>query len=164
MAKAKAKTKHVGKPAAKVTKGSQRGAKKPAATATRAAATRSTAPVGPVLRSLRSHIFQVDDLARAKTFYGAALGRAPYFDQPFYVGFDVDGQELGLDPDVSKRRSGAGGGVGYWRVDDIAASWDLLLALGGRSIEPPHGVGGDMQVAIVADPFGNLLGLISGAN
>lgn len=162
MAKVKAKTKRVAKAAAKVAKGAKPAAKKAVAKATWALA-KSPAPAGPVLRSLRSHIFQVDDLARAKAFYGAALGRAPYFDQPFYVGFDIGGQELGLDPDVSKRGAGAGGGVGYWRVDDIAASWDLLLSLGGRSVDPPHGVGGDMQVAIIADPFGNLLGLISGA-
>jgi predicted enzyme related to lactoylglutathione lyase len=112
------------------------------------------------LRSLRSYILQVDDLARAKAFYAAAFGKTPYFDQPFYVGFDLDGQELGLDPDLSKRGPGPGGAVGYWRVDDLAASWELVLSLGGRAITAPHEVGGGIALAVVADPCGNLLGLI----
>ena len=82
----------------------------------------------PVLRSLRSCIYQVDDLARAKAFYTAAFGIEPYFDQPFYVGYQIGGQELGLDPDVSKRKPGPGGAVGFWRVDNIAATWQHLLA------------------------------------
>jgi len=113
-----------------------------------------------VLRGIRSVIFQVDDLDQAKAFYSAALGRSPYFDQPFYAGYDVDGQELGLHPDVSKLRPGAGGAIAYWKVDDIAKSWQFLLALGARAVEAPHDVGGDIQTAILADPFGNLVGVI----
>jgi len=114
----------------------------------------------PVLRSLRSVIYQVDHLDRARTFYTAALGRKPYFDEAYYVGFDVDGQELGLHPDISKLRPGAGGAVAYWRVDDIGATWKHLLALGAMAIEAPHDVGGGLQTAIVSDPCGNLVGLI----
>ncbi len=114
----------------------------------------------PVLRSVRSVIVQVDDLEKAKTFYSAALGRTPYFDQPFYAGYDVDGQELGLHPDVSKVKAGAGGAIAYWKVDDIAQSWEFLLSLGASEIEAPHDVGGDIKTAIIADPFGNLIGLI----
>jgi predicted enzyme related to lactoylglutathione lyase len=114
----------------------------------------------PVLRSLRSVIYQVDHLERARAFYEAALGRKPYFDEPYYVGFDVDGQELGLHPDISKLRPGAGGAVAYWRVDDIGATWKHLLALGAMAIEGPHDVGGGLQTAIVSDPCGNLVGLI----
>ncbi|MBA3457225.1 MAG: VOC family protein [Deltaproteobacteria bacterium] len=113
-----------------------------------------------MLRSVRSVIVQVDDLEKAKTFYSAALGRTPYFDQPFYAGYDVDGQELGLHPDVSKVKAGAGGAIAYWKVDDIAQSWEFLLSLGASEIEAPHDVGGDIKTAIIADPFGNLIGLI----
>jgi predicted enzyme related to lactoylglutathione lyase len=113
-----------------------------------------------VLRSLRSVIYQVDNLGKAKTFYTAALGRKPYFDEAYYVGFDVDGQELGLHPDISKLRPGAGGSIAYWRVDDIGATWTHLLKLGAMAIESPHDVGGGLQTAIISDPCGNLVGLI----
>jgi len=114
---------------------------------------------GPQLRAIRSVIYQVSDLARGKAFYAALLGRAPYFDQPFYVGFDVDGAELGLDPDTSNRAPGPGGSVAYWRVDDISASWEHAIANSAQPLEPPHDVGGP-KVAIVSDPFGNYVGLI----
>ncbi|MBL0216997.1 MAG: VOC family protein [Myxococcales bacterium] len=114
-----------------------------------------------MLRSIRSVIYKVTDLEKAKQFYAAALGRQPYFDQPFYAGFDVDGQELGLHPDVSTRGPGPGGSVAYWKVSDIFAVWTRLTTeLGGTPDEAPHGVGGDIVMATVGDPFGNLVGLI----
>ncbi len=119
--------------------------------------------VGPYLRSLRTCIYQVYDLALAKEFYSQALGKDPYFDEPYYVGFEVDGHELGLDPDVSKRPPGGSGVIGYWRVEDINAAWQHLTTIGATSIELPHSVGVDLQVSIVADPFGNYIGLIQGA-
>ncbi len=106
------------------------------------------APTGPELRGLRSCIYQVDDLVRAKEFYRQALGKEPYF-----------GTELGPDPDVSKRRPG-GGTIGYWRVADVNATWTHLTSIGDQSIELPHAVGVDPQTSIVADPFGNFIGLI----
>ena len=120
-------------------------------------------PAGPVLRGLRSTIFKVGDLAQAKAFYGALLGRAPYFDQPFYVGYDVNGAELGLDPDVSNVGAGPGGAISYWRVDDISASWEHSIVQGGQPVEPPHAVGEGIFVALVQDPFGNYIGLIQTA-
>jgi len=129
-------------------------------TARRKPAARPKGPSGPELHALRSCIYQVDDLERAKEFYRLALGKEPYFDEPYYVGFEVDGTELGLDPDVSERKPGAGGAVGYWRVADINATWTLLTSIGALSIELPHAVGVDVQTSIVADPFGNYIGLI----
>ncbi len=118
------------------------------------------APEGPVLRGLRTVIYPVADLAAAKAFYIAITGKAPYFDQPFYVGFDINGFELGLDPDVSKIPPGKAGAVAYWRVDRIAESFKHVTGAGARTVEEPHDVGGGIQVAIVSDPFDNLFGLI----
>jgi len=133
---------------------------KPKAKPTKRSAPKPKPKVSPVLRSLRSVIYQVDNLGKAKAFYTAALGREPYFDEAYYVGFDVDGQELGLHPDISKLRPGAGGSIAYWRVDDIGATWTHLLKLGAIAIESPHDVGGGLQTAIISDPCGNLVGLI----
>jgi predicted enzyme related to lactoylglutathione lyase len=119
---------------------------------------------GPVLRKLRSVIYTVGDLSKAKSFYSALLDRKPYFDQPFYVGFDIDGQELGLDPDTRNRKPGPGGAVGYWKVEDISASWEFAIANSAEPLEPPHAVGEGTSVAVVADPFGNYIGLIQIAN
>ncbi|HEY5922949.1 MAG TPA: VOC family protein [Kofleriaceae bacterium] len=170
--KSKAKTapKHKAAPKQRAAaKQAKKPAAKPAKQAAKKSPKRSTkpgmapAPVGPFLRSLRTCIYQVHDLALAKEFYSQALGKDPYFDEPFYVGFNVDGHELGLDPDISKRPPGGSGVIGYWRVEDINAAWQHLTTIGATSIELPHSVGVDLQTSIVADPFGNYIGLIQGA-
>jgi predicted enzyme related to lactoylglutathione lyase len=172
---AKVKTTKAKRPAAKKKKAAPKTAKQKAAPKTAKAKPKQTAkraqtapgmapaPAGPFLRSLRTCIYQVYDLALAKEFYSQALGKDPYFDEPYYVGFNVDGHELGLDPDVSKRPPGGSGVIGYWRVEDINAAWQHLTTIGATSIELPHSVGVDLQTSIVADPFGNYIGLIQGA-
>jgi predicted enzyme related to lactoylglutathione lyase len=109
-----------------------------------------------MLKRLRSAIYGASDLAAAKAFYAALLGQAPYFDQPFYVGFEVGGCELGLDPDGALAQS-----VGaYWRVDAVEASLARVVALGGRRGGEPREVGGGIVMASFIDPVGNHVGLI----
>jgi predicted enzyme related to lactoylglutathione lyase len=114
-----------------------------------------------VFKKLRTVIYGVADLAAAKEWYIQATDMQPYFDQPFYVGFDINGFELGLDPNAS---GGPGNqSVSYWTVDDTEAVSKKLVAIGGTLVQPRTNVGGDIHVAIVADPFGNHIGLIEGA-
>ena len=84
------------------------------------------------------------------------LEREPYFDQPFYVGYEVGGFELGLIPDA---KPGEGGSVAYWGVPDAAAELRRLI-LGATVREPVQDVGEGIKVAAVADPFGNSFGVI----
>ncbi|HWA41101.1 MAG TPA: VOC family protein [Gemmatimonadales bacterium] len=104
--------------------------------------------------------YAVPDLDAAKAFYAKASGVAPYFDEPFYVGFNIGGDELGLDPDLSVAPNGPGGTVAYWGVSDIAAAAAHLRACGAREIEAPKEVGEGIKVATYADPWGNLIGII----
>ena len=110
-----------------------------------------------MLKGLRTAIYPVADLAAAKAWYVSVMGHAPYFDEPFYVGFSVGGFELGLVPDGV---SGVSGAQVLWGVDDIEVAYERLLELGATSLEPVTAVGGDIKVAAVRDPFGNRLGLI----
>ena len=112
-----------------------------------------------MFKGLRSHLIAAPELARAKDWYARVLGGAPYFDEPFYVGFAVGGFELGLVPDA-RPAAGPGGGVAYWGVDDVKAVHARLLELGATSLEAPTEVGGGILIASVVDPFGNTLGLI----
>jgi predicted enzyme related to lactoylglutathione lyase len=109
---------------------------------------------------LRTTIYRVPDLARAKAWYSAAFGTQPYFDEPFYVGFSVGGYELGLQPDAAAAPPGKGGVVSYWGVPDLDAAVRHFVASGGVILEPAQDVGGDIRVATIADPFGNPVGLI----
>ena len=110
-----------------------------------------------MIRGLRTAIYHVTDLAAAKAWYAQVVEREPYFDQPFYVGFNVGGFELGLVPSGT---SGPGGSVPYWGVPDAAAAVERLLSLGATVHEPLQDVGEGIKVAVVADPFGNSFGVI----
>ena len=109
---------------------------------------------------LKSVIYFVADLAVAKDWYTDVFEVEPYFDQPFYVGYQIGDSELGLDPDLTAGASGAGGLVAYWGVDDIAATVARIAALEIEIREPIRDVGGGILLAVVADPFGNSVGLI----
>ena len=108
---------------------------------------------------LRTVIYSVNDLDRAKAWYTAVLGQEPYFAEPFYVGFNVGGFELGLDPS-EENRPGAGGTSAYWGVEEIEAAHARLLEVGARDNGPVQDVGGGIRVATVLDPFGNVFGII----
>ena len=112
-----------------------------------------------MLKGLRTAAYPAPDLARAKAWYTLAFGVAPYFDEPFYVGFNIGGFELGLVPDAPASRP-PGGVVAMWGVDDVGACCAHLVALGARVHEEPRDVGGGITVASVLDPFGNIIGLI----
>jgi predicted enzyme related to lactoylglutathione lyase len=114
---------------------------------------------GPLL-GLRSGIFHVADIAAARAWYAELLGYEPYYDEPYYVGFDVDGFELGLDPDTANIRPGAGGAVLYWGVANVDSVMARLVALGAVEVEPVADVGSGVRHAVVRDPFGNLLGIL----
>jgi predicted enzyme related to lactoylglutathione lyase len=105
-------------------------------------------------------IYHVPDLRRGKAWYSTAFQQQPYFDEPFYVGFNIAGYELGLDPNEAVARAGPGGGVAYWRVEEIGTALQHFVAAGAVVVSAIQDVGDGIEVATVADPFGNLIGLI----
>ena len=114
-----------------------------------------------MIQGLRTATYPTPDLARGKDWYRQVLGREPYFDEPFYVGFSVGGFELGLVPDG---QPGLAGVQVYWGVADAAAELARLTALGAQVHEPVKDVGGGIKVAAVRDPFGNLFSIIENPN
>jgi predicted enzyme related to lactoylglutathione lyase len=113
-----------------------------------------------MIKGLATVIYHVRDIDRARAWYATAFGQAPYFDEPFYVGFNIGGFELGLDPDPAGAPPGRGGTVAYWRVAQIDEGVRQFVAAGATVSTPAREVGGDIKVAEVADPFGNIIGLI----
>ena len=107
---------------------------------------------------IKTVLHPVSDLEIAKAVYTALLGQPPQTDGPYYVGFDVAGQHIGLLP---------GGGpqhltspLAYWHVPDIEAKLAEVTAAGATVEDPVSEVGGGRLVATVNDPDGNVLGLI----
>ena len=109
---------------------------------------------------LRTAKYTAADLAAAKKWYREVLGIDPYFDEPFYVGFNVGGYELGIVPDPAAAAERPEAGVAYWGVADAGAAYARLIGLGARDQEPVQDVGGDIRIGAVRDPFGNILGVI----
>ncbi|MCK6545352.1 SRPBCC domain-containing protein [Myxococcota bacterium] len=108
---------------------------------------------------LRTYKLEAQDLDGAKRFYTRALGKPPYFDQPFYVGFEIEGYELGLTPAESKTR-GPGQTTTYLAVNDVDAEMARWLDLGCTEHEAATDVGEGIRVGAVLDPFGNPIGFI----
>ena len=109
---------------------------------------------------LRTTIYKVPDLQKAKAWYAEVFNTKPYFDESFYVGFNIGGYELGLLPDDSNTSTKADNVLTYWGVDEIQSEYKRLLSLGAGEHESPTNVGGDIMTATVKDPWGNVIGLI----
>jgi predicted enzyme related to lactoylglutathione lyase len=110
-----------------------------------------------MLLGLRTVVYPVSDLDAAKAWYTSLVGYTPYFDQPFYVGFEVGGFELGLLPDGEP---GTTGPQALWGVADASAALARALELGATQLDPVQDVGDGIRVCAVRDPFGNRIGFI----
>jgi predicted enzyme related to lactoylglutathione lyase len=109
-------------------------------------------------QEMKTVIYPVKDLASAKKLFGALLGVTPQTDQPYYVGFDAGGLQVGLDPSGHAR--GMSGGVCYWNVSDIEQSVKQLVDAGAQVHQEAKNVGGGRLVATLKDADGNMIGLI----
>jgi predicted enzyme related to lactoylglutathione lyase len=107
---------------------------------------------------IKTVLHPVTDIAKAKPVYEALLGVAPTSDAAYYVGFEANGQQIGLVPGGAKQ--GMASPVAYWHVPDIEAKLAEVTAAGGALKESPRDVGGGRLVATFTDPDGNVLGLI----
>ena len=107
---------------------------------------------------IRTVLHPVSDLAAAKAVYTALLGVTPQADAPYYVGYDVAGQHIGLVPAADGKVTGAP--VSYWHVPDLDAKLAEVVAAGGTVREAAHQVGPGRRVATFTDPDGNVLGLL----
>jgi predicted enzyme related to lactoylglutathione lyase len=106
-------------------------------------------------QGIKSVIYPVKDIARAKALFRKLLGVEPYADQPNYVGFKVGDQDIGIDPNGHKA-----GVTVYYHVDDIEQSLKSLVAAGAKMQQEIKDVGGGRLIATVKDAEGNIIGLL----
>ncbi len=102
-------------------------------------------------------LYPVKDIDKAKAVFTALFGSDPHVDSPYYVGYSVDGSEIGLVPDGHNQ--GMTGPVPFFDVDDISATIAALQAAGAKVVQEPTNVGGGLLVAKVLDDDGNDIGL-----
>jgi predicted enzyme related to lactoylglutathione lyase len=109
---------------------------------------------------LRTTIYKVSDIQKATEWYANAFETNPYYNEPYYVGFNIKGYELGLQPEDTPTFDKVESVVSYWGVENILETYDRLIELGATENEKPYNVGDDLMTATVKDPFGNVIGLI----
>ncbi|MCI5080219.1 MAG: VOC family protein [Saprospiraceae bacterium] len=112
------------------------------------------------MQGLRTTIYKVGNMELAKDWYSKAFRQFPYFEEDYYVGFNIQGYELGLQPEEFPVSPKAETVIAYWGVEKIQEEYDRLLKVGASPHEPPTNVGGTIEVATVKDPWGNIIGLI----
>ena len=105
-------------------------------------------------QGIKTVIYPVKDVAKAKTLFSTLLGVEPYADAAYYVGFRIGDQEIGLDPNGHKH-----GMTGYYHVDNVKESLQLLLDAGAEVQQEIKDVGGGKLIAAVKDADGNIIGL-----
>ena len=110
-------------------------------------------------QGLRTFIVRVGDMNEARAFYSKAFGVEPYFDEPFYMGWNIQGYELGMVPTEENTKVGNNIET-YWGVEDMQAAIDHFVSCGARLTYGPEDVGSNIITAIVNDPWDNQIGLI----
>ncbi|NCX95106.1 MAG: VOC family protein [Chitinophagia bacterium] len=109
---------------------------------------------------LRTTVYYVPDINTGKEWYAKVLETEPYFDEPFYVGFNVGGYELGVHPIHDDSHKPSAAAQAFWGVEDVHASFNRLLAMGATALCAPNDVGDGIAIAEVTDPWGNAIGII----
>ncbi|MEO8610489.1 MAG: VOC family protein [Chloroflexota bacterium] len=105
-------------------------------------------------QGIKTIVYPVNDIAQAKALFTALLGKEPFVDQPYYVGYKIGDQDIGLDPNGHKH-----GMTPYYEVDDIRKTLQSLLDAGAQTIEDVKDVGAGKLIASVKDANGNVIGL-----
>ena len=109
-------------------------------------------------KGINNVVYPVKDPAMAKAIFRELLGVEPYADTPYYVGFRVGAQDIGLDPNGHQE-----GATVYYHVEDIQKSLQCLLDAGARQVQEIKDIGGGGLIACVKDADGNLFGLVQKA-
>jgi len=106
-------------------------------------------------KGVKTIIYPVKDINEAKTLFRKLLEVEPYADQPYYVGFKVGDQDIGLVPNNPEA-----GMTAFYHVDNIKNSLQVLIDGGGTVIQDVKNVGGGRLIASIRDKDSNIIGLI----
>lgn len=109
---------------------------------------------------LRTTIYKVGNIQAAREWYGKVFETQPYFDEPYYVGFNIGGYELGLQPEDKPVTDKVESVVTFWGVEDVNNAFEDFIASGATAYQKPQDVGEGIIVATLKDPWKNIIGLI----
>src|SRR5512137_43584 len=90
-------------------------------------------------------LYPVRDINQAKKLYTQLLGVEPIVDQPYYVGYRLGTQDIGLVPNGFEQ--GMTGATAFYQVSDIKESLESIRQSGGTVVQEPRDVGGGKLTA-----------------
>jgi predicted enzyme related to lactoylglutathione lyase len=106
-------------------------------------------------KGVKTIIYPAKDINQSKILFRKLLGVEPYADQPYYVGFKIGDQDIGLVPNNPEA-----GMTAFFHVDDIKTDLQILVDAGAQVIQDVKNVGGGRLIASARDKDGNIIGLI----
>jgi len=106
-------------------------------------------------KGIKTILYSVKDMAQATALFRKLLEVEPYANQPYYVGFKIDDQDIGLVPNNPEA-----GVTLFFHVDDIKSSLQILLDAGAQIIQDVKNVGNGRLIASAKDKDSNIIGLI----
>ena len=106
-------------------------------------------------KGVKTIIYPSKDINQAKSLFRKLLGVEPYADQPYYVGFKIGDQDIGLVPGNPET-----GMTAFYHVDEIKNSLQILIDGGAEVIQDIKNVGGGRLIASARNKDGNIIGLI----
>ena len=112
-----------------------------------------------MLKGIKTIVYHVSNLDEAKLWYSEMFGISPYFDESFYVGYNIGGFELGLDPSSTEYSSG-NNSITYWNVEKIDVVFAHFKSKNVIIHQEVYAVGDGIRLGSIRDPFGNVIGLI----
>lgn len=112
-----------------------------------------------MLKGLQTIVYHVPNLEEAKLWYSEIFDIRPYFDESFYVGFNIGGFELGLDPSSAEYSNG-NNSIAYWKIEEIDKAFKHFKSKNVIIHQEIHAVGEGIRLGSIRDPFGNVIGLI----
>ncbi|MGK0308312.1 MAG: putative enzyme related to lactoylglutathione lyase [Urechidicola sp.] len=99
-----------------------------------------------IMLGLRTTIYKVSDLQKAKEWYSRVFKEKPSFYESYYVGFTIKGYELGLMAEENSKNKGDNV-LSYLGVEKIEETYMFFLENGATSHEKPMNVDGSLMVA-----------------
>lgn len=102
---------------------------------------------------IRLIVFPIRDIGNTTRFYSRFLGKEPYIESPYYVGYKVGDLEVGLDPNSTV------GPIAYIDVEDIVATLEEMTEAGAEIVKDIQDVGNGLLITQVVDANGNVVGL-----
>lgn len=102
------------------------------------------------------------DAARVREFFSNLFGWKIDIDPSMNYGMIDTGVKMGINGGIGQSMGPSSSVTFYVQVEDVQAHLDKAVSLGGKIVMPLTEVPGVVTMAQIADPEGNVVGIVKG--